>query len=51
MTSDLSSALEDGGPGPPDPLTADDVPGDVHLCVHKASLFQGDVIIQIRLNG
>lgn len=49
--SDLPSALENGCPGPPDPLSADNVSGDIHLSIHKASLLQGDVIIQICFDG
>lgn len=49
--TDLSSALEDGCPGPPHPLSADNIPGDVHLSIHKASLLQGYVIIQICFDG
>lgn len=49
--SDLPGALQDGGPGPPDPLSADDVPGDVHLRVHEAPLLQRDVIVQVRFDG
>lgn len=49
--TDLPTALEDGGPGPPHSLPADDVSGDVHLCVHEASLLQGDVVVQVRLDG
>lgn len=49
--TNLSGALQNSRPGPPNPLPADDVSGDVHLCVHKASLFQGYVIIQVRFDG
>lgn len=49
--TDLSGALEDGCSGPPDPLSADNVSGDIHLCIHKAPLLQGDVVIQVGFDG
>lgn len=49
--TNLSGALQNSRPGPPNPLPADDVSSDVHLCVHKASLFQGYVVIQVRFDG
>lgn len=49
--TDLPSALENGGPGPPDPLPADDISGDVHLGIHEASLLQGYVVVQICFDG
>ena len=49
--ADLSSALENGGPGAPDPLPAHDVPSDGPLSVHKAPLLQGDVVVEVRLDG
>lgn len=49
--TNLSRALQNGRPGPPNPLPADDVSGDVHLCVHEASLLQGYVVIQVRFDG
>lgn len=49
--TNLSGALQNSRPGPPNPLPADDVSRDVHLCVHKASLFQGYVVIQVRFDG
>lgn len=51
VDSDLSSALENGCPGPPDPLSADNISGDIHFSIHKASLLQGYVIIQICFDG
>lgn len=49
--TNLPTALEDGGPGPPHPLPADDVSGDIHLCVYEAPLLQGDVVIQVGFDG
>ena len=49
--ADLSSALEDGGPGAPDPLPAHDVPSDGPFSVHKAPLLHGDVVVEVRFDG
>lgn len=49
--TNLSSALENGCPGPPDPLPADNISGDIHLSIYKASLLQSYVIIQICFDG
>lgn len=50
-STNLPTTLEDGGPGPPHPLPADNVSGDIHLCVNEASLLQGDVVIQVSFDG
>lgn len=51
MPTNLSGALENSCPGPPNPFPADNVSGDVHLSVHKASLLQGYVVIQVCFDG
>lgn len=51
MPTNLSGALENSCPGPPNPFPADNISGDVHLSVHKASLLQGYVVIQVCFDG
>lgn len=51
MNSDLASALENGSPSSPHSLPADNVSSDIDLRIHKASLLQGYVVIQICFDG
>lgn len=51
INSDLASALENGSPSSPHSLPADNVSSDIDLRIHKASLLQGYVVIQICFDG
>lgn len=51
MPTNLSGALENSCPGPPNSFPADNVSGNVHFSVHKASLLQGYVVIQVCFDG